>query len=332
MHTHRSLFGLACRAAALSFLVAGTVSLTQAQSTPSAAPSFQTPLFMASAAATNPFTSTISSSSSSSSSDSNVDPAIAATHFDLNSAGLDSSQPPPRRRYGNPNYSDSHSNPDGSPKWTFLVGGGFTLPVGGTHYYATPAWKIQVGGGRNFNKTVGVMLQFDYDRFGMQTAALNKQLALYNTICGEGGCGFNGLNGNVHDWSFSLNPTFTIPTEGSLGAYAVVGVGFYHKYTQFTTPTTGLCIDPYFGFEYQCTGDSPVDWYTSNAAGVNGGFGVTWKFSKFSNEKFYAEARYVYTANSRKPYNVSGTTNYFNAFPPASAPTTYIPVTFGLRF
>ncbi len=56
------------------------------------------------------------------------------------------------------------------------------LPVGGTHNYATTSWKVQAGGGRNFNKTFGVMLQFDYDKFGMQTSTLNKQLALYNAL------------------------------------------------------------------------------------------------------------------------------------------------------
>jgi hypothetical protein len=96
-------------------------------------------------------------------------------------------------------------------------------------------------------------------------------------------------------------------------------------------PTVGTYCDPFYGcFQYQA--NQPVDWYTSNAVGVNGGLGVTWKFSKFSNEKFFAEAKYVYTANSRKRYDVSGTTPYFNAFPQASAPTTYIPVTLGIRF
>ena len=74
--------------------------------------------------------------------------------FKLNFDSLDSSQPPPRRRYGRPNYSDSHSNPDGSPKYTFIVGGGVSLPVGITHKYDTESWGLQVGGGRNFNKTV----------------------------------------------------------------------------------------------------------------------------------------------------------------------------------
>ena len=36
----------------------------------------------------------------------------------------DSGQPPPRRKYSKPNYSDSHTNSDGSAKWSFFRGGG----------------------------------------------------------------------------------------------------------------------------------------------------------------------------------------------------------------
>jgi hypothetical protein len=244
----------------------------------------------------------------------------------------DSDQPPPRRQYSRPNYSDSHTNPDGSAKYTFFGGGGFTLPTGGTHNYATTSWSIQAGGGRNFSKKFGVMLQFDYDKFGMQTNTLNNQLALYNNLCGGNtACALTQLGGSVHDWSFTVDPVYTFWTSDTLGAYAVGGLGFYHKYTQFTTLTTGLCFDPFYGY-YQCSANQPIDWYTSNAFGVNGGLGMTYKFSRFAPEKFYVEARYIYTANSQRPYDVSGATSYFNAFPAASAKTTYIPIKFGVRF
>jgi hypothetical protein len=244
----------------------------------------------------------------------------------------DSGQPPPRRKYSKPNYADSHTNSDGSAKYTFFVGGGFTLPVGGTHNYATTSWKIQAGGGRNFNKKYGVMLQFDYDKFGMQTNTLNNQLALYNALCGaQPNCQLSQLGGNIHDWSFTVNPIMNFYSSDTIGAYAVVGLGFYHKYTQFTTPAIGEYCDPFYGC-YTYSANQPVDWYTSNAFGVNGGVGMTYKFSRFAPEKFYVEARYVYTANSRRPFDVSGETSYFNAFTSASAPTTYIPITFGVRF
>jgi hypothetical protein len=245
--------------------------------------------------------------------------------------GID--QPPPRRRYGRPNYHDSRTNSDGSSKYTFAVGAGFTMPTGGTHNYAKPNWRFQVGVGRNFNKTIGVIAQFDYDHFGIQTSTLNNQLDIYNNLCQQssGQNCFDQLGGNIHDWSFTLNPIVNYYTSDTFGSYLIGGVGFYHKVTSFTTPTTGNCYDPYYGY-YPCQADQAVDVYTSNAVGFNGGIGFTYKASRFSSGKFYAEARYVWTDNKPRPFDISGNTPYFNAFPQASARTTYIPVTFGYRW
>src|SRR5665213_3073456 len=151
-----------------------------------------------------------SSSSSSSSSDTE---ASASERFDMSPEAA--MQPPPRRRYRRPNYSDSHTNPDGSNKYAFMVGGGFTLPSGGTHNYASPGWKFQVGGGRNFNKTLGVLVQFDYDKMGIQTKTLNNQLALYNSLGAQdqNGNPLSQLGGYIHDWSFSLDPIINYYTS-----------------------------------------------------------------------------------------------------------------------
>ena len=329
MHTYRKLFGLICRTAACSFLMVGTASLMHAQQaqSPSSAP--KTSFFLASSAVPD-FTSTASSSSSSSSD------GVAADSFALDSRALDSSQPPPRRRYGRPNYSDSHNNPDGSSKYTFMAGAGIAIPTGITHRYETPSWDFQVGGGRNFNKNVGVLLQFDYDHFGLQGATLANQQYIYNYGCGGGCTPINDLDGNNHVWSFTLDPTFTLDTVGSLGAYAVVGGGFYHKVTNFTLPTTGTYCDYYYGC-YQYTANQVVDHYTSNAGGVNAGLGLTYKFSKFSNERFYMEARYVVVFDQyKKGYTAAniGTAPFTatNLYPANSNRTTYIPITFGIRF
>lgn len=251
-----------------------------------------------------------------------------ATAENFNLTGSEDTQPPPRRHYGRrPTYSDSTHNADGSNKWTFVVGAGFNLPVGGTHGYATTSYRFQGGFGRNFNKNFGVILQFDWDRFGIQTNTLNNLLALYNSL----NANLSQLGGSSHVWSFTLNPIYNFAQRDNWGGYAVGGLGFYHKYTSFTTVATGTCFDPYYGY-YTCQANQPIDWYTSNAFGLNGGLGLTYKFSRFADERFFAEVRYVYNFNQRRPYDVSGTTSYFNAFPQASQPTTFIPVTFGIRF
>jgi hypothetical protein len=250
----------------------------------------------------------------------------------LNASALDTLQPPPRRRYGRPRYSDSHTNPDGSNKFGFVVGGGGTLPIGNTHKYETPSYGFQAGAGRNFSQSVGVMLQFDYDRFGLQGATLANQNYLYGTTGA-------GLDGNNHVWSFTVDPTFSLVGQGSLGAYAVVGAGFYHKVTNFTLPATGVYCD-YFGFCYQYQANQVVDHYTSNAPGVNGGVGLTFKFSRFSNQRFFIEGRYVVVFNKQRvgltafnantPFGLSYTGTNF--YPANSNRTSYIPVKVGIRF
>ena len=239
-------------------------------------------------------------------------------------------QPPPRRRYGRPNYSDSHTNPDGSAKYTFLVGGGFTLPAGGSHNYLAPSYNIQVGVARNFSKTFGVQVEFDYANFGFQTSTLNSQLAIYNGPYFD--YGLPQIGGNSHIWSFTLDPIMNFYTSDTLGAYVIGGGGFYHKTANFTTPVIAQECDFYYGcFNYQA--NQSIDKYTSNAFGVNAGIGATYKFSRFASTKFYAEARYVYTFNSPRPFDY-GDINFdnVNVFPQNSAKTGFIPITFGIRF
>jgi len=269
------------------------------------------------------------------SSSTGTDEAANAESFNLSS---DANQPPPRRKYSRPNYNDSRTNSDGSAKYTFFVGGGFTLPVGGTHNYLATSYNVQAGAGRNFNKTYGVQVQFDWDNFGFQTATLNNQLAIYNGLCtpqqqAAGNCSpFTQLGGNSHDWSFSLNPIINFYSSDTIGAYVVGGGGFYHKTANFTTPALGEYCDPFYGcITYQA--NQTIDKYTSNAFGVDGGAGMTYKFSRFAGERFYVEARYIYTFNSPRAFSYGDANgNGFNVFPQNSAKTSYIPVTFGIRF
>ena len=342
----KKFFPIARRVAVFSFLMAGSAMLMQAQQTPSVAPAAKAPVFLAALAAPDYAASYFGSSSSSSSSSS--DALAAEDSLDsLGSAAPEGLQPPPRRRYGQPSYAGRNTNPDGSSKWTFLGGGGLTLPVGITHKYETPSWGFQVGGGRDWSKTFGVILQFDYDHFGLQGATLANEQYVYNYYCTAAAQGANlctiitNLDGNNHVWSFSINPTFTFPTQGTVGVYAVVGVGFYHKVTNFTVAGTGYYYDPYYGSYIPYTANEVIDHYTNNAPGFSPGIGLTWKVSKFSNQHFYVEARYVVVLNQRSnggitPANV-GTSygaNYtgYNYYPQNGNRTTYVPIKFGIRF
>jgi len=240
-----------------------------------------------------------------------------------------------RSRYGRPRYRGGNTNPDGSPKYTFFAGVGFTQPLGNTFKYLTPSYGFQIGGGRNFNKNLGVMLQFDYDHFGFSGATLSNQTNIYNSVFGAGTV--SGLDGSSHVWSFSVDPVYTLFSGEGLGAYVVVGAGFYHKTANFTEPTTEA-VD-YFGIIEQFEANQTIDKYTSNAPGFNGGFGLTYKFSRFSNERLYGEVRYVFVDNSQRTGIVdtaksiaSANVNTTDFYPANSNRTTYIPVKFGIRF
>jgi len=255
-------------------------------------------------------------------------------------------------RRGAPRYRGGNTNPDGSNKWIFFGGAGMAVPSGNTSNYYTGSWGFQAGFGRQFSKKFAVPLQFDYDHMGMTNTTLASEEQVYNTMANQynaanpgcagtaAGCASppNPLDGNMHIWSFTVDPTETLKQTDSWGFYAVQGVGFYHKVSNFLTPETETIFDPFFGPE-AFTANEVIDHYTSNAPGFNAGFGFTYKFSRFSNERFYAEARYVFVANSYRPgittANMnSSASNYLvaNDFPGNSERTEYFPVKVGIRF
>jgi hypothetical protein len=332
MHIERTTFRSAYRVAAMGFLAASMAAASQAQ-TSSTPVELKSPLMASSTVPADIFAaSTPTYSSSSISSD-----EMAALDSARLSFGSDANQPPPRRTYSRPTYSDSHTNADGSNKYTFVAGGGFALPISTTSNDLTTSYGFQVGGGRNFSKKLALLLQFDYEKFGFQTSTLNTLIAIYNNPNdpGTGGAGLSSLGGSSHVWSFTLDPVLTLSQGKTWGAYLVGGVGFYHKVADFTTPGTGTECDIYYGC-FQYTANEVIDSYVSNAAGFNGGGGLTYKLSRWGNERFFVEGRYVFVANSPRAYvgttTANGNGSNFDAFPQNGNRTTYIPVMFGLRF
>jgi len=269
---------------------------------------------------------------------SSSDPDSATADLDAVSGASapagDSLQPPPRRTYNRPTYSDNSHNKDGSNKYTFLVGGGFTLPTGITRNDLKTNFNLQGGVGRNFSNNVGLIAQFDFANFGIQNSTLNTLLATYNSIgaVDQNGNPFSQLGGSSHVWSLTINPIYYISQSDSSGIYVVGGFGYYHKTANFTIPAVGTYCDPYYGCD-QYQANQSVDKYTSNAFGVNAGIGFTHRLSPFASQRLFVEARYVFVDNQPRPYSLGSTTSsYFNVFPQNSARTTFIPVTVGIRF
>ncbi len=278
-------------------------------------------------------------SSSTSSTDVAVDPATAGT-LDLGAA----TQPPPRRRYGRPRYNDNSHNPDGSAKYEFVLGAGMTAPVGNTYHYLNTNYALEFAGGRDFSKTFGVLLEFDYDRFGFNGRTLTNQTTLYNYYCTAaqavaGNCiQITGLDGSSHIWEFNLEPHANFVQGDSIGAYVLGGAGFAHKTANFTVPAQGEYCDPYYGcYTYQA--NESIDKYTSNAPAFNGGVGLTFKPSRFSGQRLFIEGRYNLMLNQQRTgITVNSSTAVLNsyagsnAYPANSNRTTWTSFKAGIRF
>lgn len=226
----------------------------------------------------------------------------------------------PRRTYGKPTYSDKWTNSDGSNKYGFAAGGGFTVPSGSTGKYYTTSWKFQLAGVRNFNKRYGVQVEYDYDHFGVTSGVLANLAAKYTAV--DPTISTAGLDGNAHTWSFSVNPIINYYSSDRAGAYVIGGIGFYRKITNFTLPTSSYYCDYFYGC-YPITQNQTFDHYSNNAMGLNAGAGFTWKLSQFSNAKLYTEARYVWVDNSAAPHSF---------FPPNNYRTGYFPIVVGIRW
>jgi hypothetical protein len=249
------------------------------------------------------------------------------------------------RRTGRPRYRGGNTNADGSKKYEFFAGVGLSQPVGNTYHYLNPSYAFQVGAGRNFNSHVGVDVQFDYDHFGFNKRTLDNQYNLYNALISEYNAtapaadqisSLTSLDGSSHVWSFTIDPKYNLYSSEGIGAYVVAGGGFYHKVADFTVPTVEEYYDPYYGPE-EYEANATFDHYFSNAPGINGGFGLTYKFSRFSGEQLYAEARYVYVFTSQRQgvtvanFNPNSV-NEANDYPANSNRTSYVPIKFGIRF
>ena len=186
------------------------------------------------------------------------------------------------------------------PRFAFDIGGGFTQPVGNTGRQLDTGWNIQAGAGFNFSQYAGVMVQVDYNRFGINGATLNH-------------IGFP--DGDLNVFSATLDPIVHLTPRSHFDVYLIGGGGLYHRTQEFTQPSiaTFTGYNPFFGFYNAAVPTTQVlASYTVNKPGVNGGMGIA--LGTKWHGKFFAEARYHRI--------IMG--NYGH--------TDYVPVTFGFRW
>jgi hypothetical protein len=190
------------------------------------------------------------------------------------------------------------------------AGAGFDAPVGNTKSAQTFGYNIKLGGGWNFNRHFGTLLEYEFNRTGIPQSVLAS-------VGAQAGV---GVNGNVHIWGFTLDPVYYYKTTGSWGGYVTGGGGFYRKVTTFSTPVyLGIGCDFYYGC-YPQYANQTVSHFSSNQGGLNIGTGVTRNIGD-GGAKIFAEARYLWV-NSPGP----------TATKLGSGTVSMIPVTFGIRF
>jgi hypothetical protein len=230
--------------------------------------------------------------------------------------GLDAMPGAPNPNGGGGQYDNrSHGGGGGGimSHITYEAGGGFNAPSSDSAPYITWGGNFTVGAGYRFNKNFSTMIEYQF---------MDDKLP--GPIIAEAGA----TGGDVHIWSFSVDPVYEFNPKSAIGFYATGGGGFYRSVTSFTDPEQGqYCTYFYCGVVTQ---NVVVGHYSSNQGGWSIGGGLEHRFAGWNGDgkmRVFAEARYleVLTPAVTTQANGLGTTT-------VGSDTKVIPVTFGFRF
>jgi hypothetical protein len=221
-------------------------------------------------------------------------------------------------QYGGGNYP---RYPQYQNRWSHIAfegGGGFTEPIGNTaHGNEILGYNVNVGGGWNFTKRIGVLLEYRFNKDKIPGSTLTS---LYNEAQASGADLPGPLGGNVNNWSLTIDPIIYQPFTKKTGGYITGGGGFYRKVTNFTELEEE---EQCYYYCYVGYVPSTVAHSSSTQGGLNFGVGFYWKaFGEDSRAKFYTEARYVWVDSP-----VASNSDAYG-----SGTESLIPVSFGIRF
>lgn len=199
-------------------------------------------------------------------------------------------------------------------KLAFEGGGGYDISTGNTSNYVNSGWDITVGGGLHFSRALSALIEYQFINDGLPSAIVTEA---------------GSQSGNVHIWSFSLDPVVDLFPKAANGVYVTGGGGFYRKVTNFQDATAQqFCYYFYCGIGYQ---NQTVGHFSSNSGGINFGGGFRHKFAGMYGDgrmEVYAEARFldVFTPAivGKSPNGLGNTT--------IGAGTRLVPINFGIRF
>jgi hypothetical protein len=196
----------------------------------------------------------------------------------------------------------------------FFEGGfGFNPPISNS---VGNGWNLLVGAGVHVTPNFAVPIEYQFIHDGLAQYIINQ-------------VGTQG--GNVHIWSFGIDPIFDIAPKASNDFFVQGGGGFYRKVTNFTNPNLQYYCDYYYGCGYVQV-SQVVAHYSSNQGGFNFGGGYYHRFGGIygtGKMKFFAEARYLDILTPAVTATSSTTGAVVTQVP---ADTKMIPVTFGFSW
>jgi opacity protein-like surface antigen len=182
------------------------------------------------------------------------------------------------------------------------VGAGFTEPAGHSGKNMNTGWNFDVRGGYRATENVALDLDFNYNRWNLNNAALAR---------------FGEPGGYTTIWSVSFTPVIYGSPHWHIAPYALAGPGVYYRNLSLTQPglINSLACDPFWGYCFPAT--FGVDQVVASAAtykmGFNVGAGLEFPFG-------------------HSPLKVFGEARYSRMFTTHGEDLTFVPVTFGLRW
>lgn len=181
-------------------------------------------------------------------------------------------------------------------------GAGFTAPIGRTSNDVDMGWNIGARAGYNVNPYLSADLDFSYNYWGLNSAALAH---------------FKEPGGSMGIWSLTFNPVIRALPKKRFDPYVTAGFGLYHRNLTLTTPTlvTTVFCDYFFGSCFPATVglNQVVASASTYKAGYNAGGGIEVRLGG-GRLRVFGEARYE------------------NMFTTHGKDMTYVPVTFGVRW
>jgi hypothetical protein len=190
---------------------------------------------------------------------------------------------------------------------------GFTItaPLNPTAQFVHVGGGVVAGAGYNISKRNAFIGEFMWNWLGASDGALAPLRDALQT---------NDVNGHANLFAVTGNYRFELRGK-TTGVYFIGGGGWYHRTanvsTHVATGSSITCTRTWLWWGYECksgtvVSDQTASSSTSDALGVNGGIGITFKVGE-PRYRFYVEARYHYA-------------------PTKNVNTELIPIAFGIRF